>query len=223
MGERTASRAIMEAVLARPAAQRLRAPHRREQLLDVTCRLVVKGGFHGVSIEAVAQHAGVTRAAVYKHFRDLQDLFEAVVEREMARALAQVSEPTPEYLASRDPVDALIESLAAYLKAVQRQPATWRLVLMPPEGAPASLHRRIASGRAVILARLARAVGPALALDPEMPDAYLTARTFSATSDEYARLVLSDPERFSPERLLAHARWSSRRLLAPIPAREAPG
>ena len=35
----------------------------------------------------------------------------------------------------------------------------------------------------------------------------MTARLLSAISDEYARLVLTDPKRFTPERLLRHARW----------------
>jgi hypothetical protein len=33
------------------------------------------------------------------------------------------------------------------------------------------------------------------------------ASVLSAISDEYARLVLNDPVRFPPERLLRHARW----------------
>jgi len=37
-------------------------------------------------------------------------------------------------------------------------------------------------------------------------DAELTARVLSAISDEYARLVLTEPDRFTPERLLRHAR-----------------
>ncbi len=41
----------------------------------------------------------------------------------------------------------------------------------------------------------------------EAPDAELTARVLSAIADEYARLVLIDPARFTPERLLEHARW----------------
>ncbi|MDQ6744905.1 MAG: hypothetical protein M3Z27_02630 [Actinomycetota bacterium] len=43
--------------------------------------------------------------------------------------------------------------------------------------------------------------------EPEVRDAELTARILSAISDEYARLVLTDPVRFPPERLLGHARW----------------
>ena len=187
------------------------ASDRREQLLDVTTRLIGERGFHGLSIDAVAGRAGVTRATVYQHFADQQDLLNAVVERETTRALAQVSETTLEDLTHGDPVELMLESLRAYLQIVQDHPSTWRLILTPPEGAPEALHKRIASGKAEVLEGLTRAVRPALALDQESPDAELTARLLSAISDEYARLVLADPERFSPERLLRHARWYLRK------------
>lgn len=188
-------------------ARRMTALERREQLLDVTTQLAVERAFHGVSVEAVAQRAGITRAVVYQHFADLQALLEAVIKRETSRALAQVSETTLEDLSEGDPVQLMLESLRAYLHAVQNQPSTWRLVLMPPEGAPPMLHRAIAEGRAAVLVRLTRAVRPALASQQASVDAELTARMLSAMADEYARLLLSDPARFGPERLIEHARW----------------
>ena len=78
---------------------------------------------------------------------------------------------------------------------------------MPSEGAPEILRERIAHGRAAVLEQLVAAVRPALVTGPESPDAELTARILSAISDEYARLVLDDPARFPPERLLERARW----------------
>jgi AcrR family transcriptional regulator len=178
------------------------AAARREQLLDVTTRLVGERGFHAISIEAVSAHAGITRATVYNHFRDLRELLEAVIERETSRALAQVSETTLTSLDEGDPEQLMLEALNAYLQAVRSSPTTWRLVLMPPEGAPLALHEKIAAGRAAVLQRLIHAVQPIADRDAE-----LTARILSAISDEYARLVLTDPERFPPERLLQHARW----------------
>lgn len=186
--------------------RRMRAPARREQLLDVATHLAVDQGFHAVSAEAVARRAGVTRAVIYQHFRDLRDLLEAVVEREGARALAQVSETALQDLSEGDPQQLMLESLDAYLRAVRDHPTTWRLVLMPPEGAPESLRHRIEEGRRAVLARLARAVRPALQAD-RAGDAELTASVLSAIADEYARLVLTDPERYPPDRLLRHARW----------------
>lgn len=183
------------------------ASARRDQLLDVTTELVVERGFHDVSIEQVARSAGITRAVVYQHFDDLQALLEAVIEREAARALAQVSETTPTDLTEGEPTELMLESLRAYLYAVRDHPGTWRLIQMPPEGAPQILHKSIARGRAMVLARLTGAVRPVLAQDRSLPDAELTARLLSAISDEYARLVLSDPARFAPDRLVDHARW----------------
>ena len=182
------------------------AAERREQLLDVATRLAVRDGFHDVSVEAIAREAGVTRAVIYLHFRDLQALLEAVIAREGAKALAQVSETALADLSKGDSRTLMLESLESYLHIVRDHPTTWRLVLMPPEGAPPLLRRRIEAGRRSVLERLGQAVRPALAGRDET-DAELTARVLSAISDEYARLVLTDPDRFPPERLIRHAAW----------------
>jgi AcrR family transcriptional regulator len=186
---------------------RMKAPARREQLLEVTTQIVVERGFRGVSIEAVAQKAGITRAVVYQHFEDLEAVLQAVVEREMSRALSQVSETALSDLSDGDPLELMLESLRAYLQAVRDHPTTWRFVLMPPVGAPEILQKSIARGRASVLAQMAEAVRPVLPPEDESGDAELTANVLSAISDEYARLVLTDPVRFSPERMLNHARW----------------
>src|SRR5271166_772319 len=86
------------------------ASARRDQLLDVATRLVGKRGFHGVSIEAIARSAGITRATVYQHFADLNALLEAVIERESSRALVQVSETTLPDLREGDPPELMLES-----------------------------------------------------------------------------------------------------------------
>jgi AcrR family transcriptional regulator len=186
---------------------RLSAEARREQLLDVTKAIVARDGFHAVSIEAVAREAGITRPVVYGHFRDLPALLEALVKREGARALAQLAEVLPTDLAEGDARDKLLAGMRGYLEAVQADPVTWRLVLMPPEGAPAVLREQIAEGRAAVVAVLAGIVGPALGPERASPDPELTARMLSALSDEGARLVLMEPERYPPERILAHTRW----------------
>ncbi len=186
---------------------RLGAVARREQLLDITARLVSEHGFHGLSIEAVASAAGVTRPTVYLHFRDLQELLEAVIERETSRALAQFSETALTRLDEGEPRTLMLEALDAYLHAVASQPTTWRLILIPPEGAPPSLRQKIAAGRATALKRLSAAVQPLVDRNPDTPDAELTARILSAQSDEYARLLLTHPRRYPIDRLLSHARW----------------
>jgi AcrR family transcriptional regulator len=186
---------------------RMTAPARREQLLDVTNELVAERGFAAVSIQAVARRAGISRPIVYEHFGDLSGLLEALVERETDRALAQISETELGDLSEGDPADLMLESLGAYLGAVEQHPSTWRLVLMPPEGSPELLRQSIARGRQAVLAKLALALRPAWPPGSDSPDPELTARTLSAIADDYARLLLTEPRRFGRERLLTHARW----------------
>jgi AcrR family transcriptional regulator len=183
------------------------AEERRSQLLDVTRSIVSERGFHAVSIEAVAREAGITRPVVYGHFTDLAGLLEALVDQESERALGQLAAVLPHDLAAGDPRELLLGALRGYLEAVQAEPVTWRLVLMPPEGAPAILRDRIAHGRAAVVMQLAQAMSPGLGVGRKSPDPELTARTLSALADEAARLLLTDAERYPPERLIAHAGW----------------
>lgn len=197
---------------ARAAATPARMPAeaRREQLLDVTKAIVLERGFHAVSIEGVAREAGISRPIVYGHFDDLPGLLHALVAREGERALAQLQAALPPVEGDR--ADALLERLAAYLEAVRSDPGTWRLVLMPHEGAPRVLHERISLGRRALVEQLAAALEPGSGTDLEPADAELSAHMLTAFSDEAARLLLADPERYPPERILRQARWFLGRL-----------
>jgi AcrR family transcriptional regulator len=190
----------------------MNAAQRREQLLDATKALIERGGFYAVSIEAVAREAGITRPVVYGHFHDLRRLLDSLVEREGERALAQLQTVLPG-VRHGDPREALVAAMKGYLDAARSDPATWRLVLMPPEGAPESLRATIAAGRAAVLTRLAAVLDPGVG-GLASPDPQLTARMLSVLADEAVRLVLTDPEGHPPERILEHTRW----LLSALPA-----
>jgi AcrR family transcriptional regulator len=192
------------------------AEERREQLLDATKAIVFAHGFHAVSIEAVARSAGITRPIVYSHFRDLAGLLEALIDREMGRALAQLAAVLPTDLGEGDPRELLLAALRGYLEVADSDPTTWRLVLMPPDGAPEMLRERITRGRAAVVAQLAEVVGPGFGPGTEPPDPELTARMLSAVSDEAARLLLTDPERYPVDRLLAFARWALHQFYVPV-------
>ncbi len=185
---------------------RMTAEQRREQLLDVTKELVGERGFHGMSIEAVASRAGISRPIVYGHFGDLTGLLEAMLEREATVALTQLATVLPGEGHDAEPREALRTALRGYLEVVRANPVTWRLVLMPPEGAPEMLRDRINQGRDAVIAALAAFVergGPG----GGSPDPELTARLISAVADESARLLLTDPGRYSVDRLTEHASW----------------
>lgn len=186
---------------------RLSAEQRRKQLLDATKAVVGEQSFHGASIDAVAKRAEVSRPIVYGHFGDLGGLLEAMLQRESENALRQLSEVLPTQLDSENPREALLSALRAYLEVVRADPVTWRLVLMPPEGAPQLLREQINRGRDAVIDMLASAVERGASPGPGPPDPELTARMLSAVADESARLMLTRPRRFSIDRLTRHAGW----------------
>lgn len=57
------------------------AQQTRHALLDAAERVFERRGVAGTSLQEVAEAAGVTRGAVYWHFRDKADLFNAMMER----------------------------------------------------------------------------------------------------------------------------------------------
>ena len=196
-----------------PTRTRMSAAERREQLLDVTKELVGEQGFHAVSIEAVAKRAGITRPVVYGHFEDLGALLEAMLERETVRALGQLAEVLPASLVEGGAREALVAALRGYLEVVRADPVTWRLVLMPPEGAPEMLREHVTRGRAAVVAALAQVVRGGVAAGMGSPDPALTAHLLSAVSDEAARLLLTNPSEYPIERLMTHADWLLGELL----------
>jgi len=66
----------------------------RARLVAVARRLFARRGYPGVSIDEIVQAAGVTKGALYHHFPDKQQLFQAVVEqieKEISERLAAAS------------------------------------------------------------------------------------------------------------------------------------
>lgn len=77
-----------------PATQwgSLRAAHVRDTrraLLDTARQLFAENGFQATRTEEIVQRAGLTRGALYHHFRDKEDLFRAVLE-EVAGEVVQL-------------------------------------------------------------------------------------------------------------------------------------
>lgn len=66
----------------------------RAAILNAAKRLFMQDGFRGISMRQIAEAVGVTKAALYYHFRDKEDLFVAIVEQyllEMAALIEQVA------------------------------------------------------------------------------------------------------------------------------------
>ena len=111
------------------------AEQTRSSIMDAAERMFVKNGVGQTSLEQIARAAGVTRGAVYWHFKDKADLLQAMYERnkppqvELLRMAANGSAPGWIFL-----VAPLVEALL--------WPLVTRILLAPQRRAPDSDENR---------------------------------------------------------------------------------
>jgi AcrR family transcriptional regulator len=175
---------------------------RRQQLIDAALEVILEQGYSGVSIEAIARRAGVTRPLVYDHFTNLGRVLHALVEREERISLQQLEQVGPEDPGARDPAELLACCVRRFLEAVASRPATWRIILLPLEGTPSIVRDLVETNRARTQERIASVVQWAIERQ-ELPgdlDVELTARAIRALGEDAGRTLLTDPERYPPER-----------------------
>jgi len=172
---------------------------RREQILDVTHAIVDAEGFHAATPNQVAQQAGINRSLLYQQFGSPAGLFVALIDREAGRAAAHFANAVTD-TENTEADGFLARVFDGVLRAADGHPATWRLFLFPPQGAPPELHERLARAQAAVRAFLTRELLRSL---PDLADPDYTARIVYAVGRELLQLRLSDPDEASPERLRA--------------------
>ncbi|MCV7312962.1 TetR/AcrR family transcriptional regulator [Mycobacterium paraffinicum] len=178
------------------------AEGRREQILDVTHAIVDAEGFPAATPNRIAEAAGINRSLIYQLFGDPAGLFVALIDREAARAGAQFAEAVSGLDAVSED-QSLVVAFDGVLAAVDAHPATWRLFLFPPQGAPPELYARLAQSQAVVLEFF---VTELLRTNPGVHDPEYTARILHAAGRELLQLHLSEPQTATVERLRTFVR-----------------
>src|SRR5258708_9624580 len=57
----------------------------RKAILDACLKLFARHGFSTTSIDDIASAAGITKGAVYWHFENKEELFQAILDRKSTR------------------------------------------------------------------------------------------------------------------------------------------
>lgn len=198
---------------------------RREQVLDAALEVILQHGYGGISIEAIARTAQVTRPVIYDHFSNLGELLSALIRREEREALRQLEGLAPSLVAGQDPAQHLPAAVGGFLEAVQSRPATWRLILLPPEGTPRFVRAHVEANRAETIKRIEQAVAMALKLRGMEGnlDSELAARAIHDLAVDAGRQVLTDSARFPQQRYERFAQNLLDLLLPPLSRAASPG
>src|SRR5688500_12120811 len=156
-------------------------------------------------MESVAKQAEVTKPVLYDQFANRGELISALLEREAQRATEQVIAALPTDFATRSPDDAFADAVRVFVHAVVEAPDRWRLVLLPPEGTPHEFRAQVELVRTGVLAQIEdlAALGLKELGGLDDLDSALLGHAMLALAEMSGRLVLTDPEKFTPDRLVA--------------------
>lgn len=192
----------------RPYTPRLPPAERRAQLLDAALAVIERDGYDGVSIDAIAREADVTRPVVYHVFDGLTDLLSALLDRQEARAMAQLTAALPTAPPAEQPAAWLDETVRGLLAVVAADPTTWRPILRADDAPPAAVRERIARDREVVRTRVATLLDAWFAVHrrPDGLDTEIVSHGLIAIAEHFGRLALDDPARVDPKRLGATVR-----------------
>lgn len=194
----------------------------REALVTATLDLIAEAGPDGFTLAEAARLAGVTPAALYRHFRDRADLMAEVAKRGFA-LLAEAMEAA--WAGGRpSPLKAFDAVGRAYLAFARREPAHY--AAMFSQGAGPSPEPGTSGGRSFLVLMQACAALTARLPADRQPPVQMMAYHVWAMAHGTAQLFLSPPGEpprapMTPEDLLESATGIYLRGLGLIPGDDA--
>jgi AcrR family transcriptional regulator len=181
---------------------RARAAHlgpelRRPLVLDAALPLFAHDGFDAVSMQAIADAAGVSKPVLYSCFGSKEELFEELMRREERKLWHRVEDSVPAPGAPGDREALLCHGLAALLRAVEAEPDAFRVIYLQRHG-----ETRVERGRVHWEARMAEV----LAAWTDLPDreARVLGRVLVAMAELGFRVQLEEPGAWEAEALAAY-------------------
>ena len=108
-----------------PTRRRLSAADRRSAILAAALEVFSERGFHGASLEDVADAGGVSKALIYEHFDSKRELERARLEMHVHELLGRV---TAAITAADSEEERLRAGVDAFLAFVEERPVAWRLL-----------------------------------------------------------------------------------------------
>jgi AcrR family transcriptional regulator len=192
-------------------SSRLPAGARREQILDVAVQVFARSGYHGASMNDVAEAAGVTKPVLYQHFESKQGLYLALLEDVGRRLLTAIAKGTAGATSGKTQTEL---GFKAYFRWVAEDHDSFLLLF----GTQA--NRDAASTAAVrrMTADTANAIAPLIAVDIDPEYQRTLAHGLVGLAEGVSRRLVERGESFDPDELgalVANLAWAGLRAIGP--------
>ena len=181
---------------ARAARTRLTPDQRRTQLLDLGVSLLATRSLDELTIDLLAEEAGISRGLLYHYFGTKHDFHEALVRRAIDDLVEQTAPP-----AGDDPLGRLLASVAVYVDYVVANYEGYASIVKAAQGGNETLRRLYDGARAALTDRIftADAQGEVV---PDTPAARLMVRGWAALAEELVLTWAREPAGVSREELI---------------------
>jgi AcrR family transcriptional regulator len=83
-----------------------------ERILEEATRLFVSHGYHGISMREIAEAVGVSKAGLYYHFKDKEDLFLAILASNLD-AIQRIVQEAHQERTTRERIERMVRGLFA--------------------------------------------------------------------------------------------------------------
>ena len=181
---------------ARGPRTRLSPDQRRTQLLDLGVSLLATRSLDELTIDVLAEEAGISRGLLYHYFGNKHDFREAVVRRAVADLVVQTAPPE-----GGEPLERLLASVAAYVDYVVANYQGYVSIVRGAAGGNETMRQVYEETRAALTDRIFTedAQGEII---PDTPAARLMVRGWSAMGEEMVLTWVTDPRGVTRDQLL---------------------
>ena len=175
---------------------RLDPAQRRTQLLDLGVGLLATRTLDELTIDLLAEQAGISRGLLYHYFGGKHAFHEAVVRRAVEDLVAQTAPPT-----GGEPLERLLASMTSYVDYVTANYEGYASIVRAAQGGNEALRRLHEQARNVLTDRIFTedAQGEVI---PDTPATRLAVRGWSAMTEELVLTWAADPGPVTRDQLL---------------------
>ncbi|QQS25877.1 MAG: TetR/AcrR family transcriptional regulator [Actinomycetota bacterium] len=170
---------------------RLPASERREQLLLVALDVFAHRGYHGTSMNDVAEAAGVTKPVLYQHFDSKRDLYLALLDDAGTRLLTAISKATAGAVDGKSQTEA---GFGAYFRWVSDDHDAFLLLF----GSGARRDEEFNTAVRKVTAAAAEAIAPLIAADIDLEHQRTVAHALVGLAEGVSRRLVEVGEPFDP-------------------------
>ena len=179
------------------ARTRLSPEARRAQLLELGARLFATRSVDEISIDVLAEEAGISRGLIYHYFGSKQDFRLAVIRHAVEDLVEQTAPP-----ADGEPLERMLISLGVYVDYVLANLTLYRSLVRAAAGGTDEIRALYDEGRFALTDRIFRedAQGEII---KDTPQSRLVVRGWSAMAEEMVLTWADDPSVMTRDELLS--------------------